>query len=676
MFKSITNSSFISGILSAVFPILLHTHPASAAKPKLPAWATEVIETVGREPVFYERTVDAEYLLRERIVTYGDDEAVEKNVDRRIVRILSEKGTVHGQDFAYGYDRKSSIASIEAWTLKPNGNVIELDEDSIRETSRYSGFIDYDDVRVKVFSVPEVARGDLVVVEVETHFMHPVWSSGFSGEWRIQDRRPWIPTYLARFVLRHGSTWSYRYRLYDEQNHAGTYVENGYTVWEWKQIRFPVGSEHIAASPQLRYVCSTEDPRWADRNRTSWDDLAALYHGLSKARLVPSDEMKRVVADLVENATTQLEKIRAISNYVRESLTYVAVEIGIGGYQPRHVQNTFKNRYGDCKDMSSMVVSLLAEAGITAYPALIRTYDDGIVDPDFPMDYFNHCIAYVPDVVETEDWIEAWPIHARFGRSLWIDATAQTASIEDMPSSIQGTYALVVTPGKGYLIETPVFGPEQNVERRIGSATLSLGGDLGFMGEEQFSGIYNIQTRARLKQGTDQDRQKWIRQYVGNRLARSDVGDFQHSDLDDLDEKLRIRYRFSVQRYANTAGNLMFFRPNIMILWKRNPIKDEQEVQHVTHVQPFMETDSITFELPASYAVNDLPDAIDLETDFGSYRATYTIVGDSLIYERKLILKRREIPAESYADLKVFFGSVVKSDKAVVVLERRSAYPN
>ena len=675
MFKSTKRSIFISGILSAVFPIMLHTLPASAAKPKLPAWATEAIETVGREPVFYERSVDAEYLLREKIVTYGDDEAVEKNLDRRIVRILSAKGTVHGHDFAYGFDRKSKISSIKAWTLKPNGNVIELGRESIRETSRYSGFIDYDDVKIKVFSVPDVARGDLIVVEVETHYMHPVWSSGFSGEWRVQDRRPWIPTYLARFVLRHGPDWSYRYRLYDEYNHAGTYNEEGYTAWEWQHIRVPAGSMEIAASPQLRYVCSTEDPRWADRNRTSWDDLAALYHGLSKARLVPSDEMKQVVADLVENSTTQLEKIRAITNYVRESLTYVAVEIGIGGYQPRHVQNTFKNRYGDCKDMSSMIVSLLVEADITAYPALIRTYDDGIVDPDFPMDYFNHCIAYVPGVEETEDWIEAWPKHARFGRSLWIDATAKTASIEDMPSSIQGTYALVVTPGKGYLIETPVFGPERNVERRIGSATLSLGGDLGFKGEELFSGVYNIRTRARLKQGNDQDRQKWIRQYVGNRITRSDIGDFQHSDLGNLDEKLRIRYGFSVQRYANMAGNLMFFRPNIMILWKRNPFRYEQEVQHVTHVQPFMEMDSLTFELPPSFAVNDLPDAMDVETDFGSYRTTYTIVGNLLIYERKLTLKRREIPAESYAELKAFFDSVVKSDKAVVVLERRSAYP-
>ena len=666
---------FRVGSLCVFMLIILFALPASAAKARLPEWARETIETVGRKPVFYDETAEAEYLFREEIVTFGDDDAIEKNVDRRIVRILTEKGVVHGHDYVYGYNRLSRIVSIKAWTLKPNGNVVELSEDDIRDMPRYARYNEYSDIRYKVFSVPEVARGDLIIVEVETHYTHPVWSTGFSGDWRIQDKRPWLPTHLARFTLQLERDWSFNHRVYETDNLADRRTEANSTVWEWRDMEVPMGDVNGNPPTELRYVCSTEDPRWADRNRISWDDISGLYHWLSKDRLVPSAEMKQVVAQLIQTANTPLEKIRAIANYVRKNINYVAVEMGIGGYQPRHVQNTFKNRYGDCKDMSSMIVSLLGEAEITAYPALIRTLDVGKIDPDFPMQYFNHCIAYVPGVPETEDWIEAWPEHDRFGRSLWIDATSEYASVEDMPWSIQGTHALVVTPDKGHLIETPVFGPGMNVERRSAQAKLSPAGDLHLQGEEHFTGVYNIRRRSILKRRTEEDRQKWLQQYLGNRVPRIKLESFQHSALDDLDEKVMIRYRFTAGRYANRAGNLMFFRPNIMILWKQNPFPDDQMQESMAFTHPFTEIDTLSFKLPPSYVADNLPEEMNLVTEFGSYRTTCTVEDDTLTYTRHLSVKYREIPPESYAAIKAFFGSVVKSDKNMVVLKRNPASP-
>jgi len=659
-----------AGVPSAFILVILLVFPALATEAELPEWARETIETIGRKPVFYNETVDAEYLLREKIVTFGDNDALEKNVDRRIVRILTEKGVVHGHDYVYGYNSQSRIVSIKAWTLKPDGNVTELSEDDIRDVPRYARYNEYSDIRYKVFNVPEVSRGDLIIVEVETHYTHPVWSTGFSGDWSVQDKRPWLPTHLARFTLQLERGWSSNHRVYETENLADSRTEENSTVWEWKDMEVPMGDVNGNPPTEFRYVCSTDDPRWTDRNRISWDDISGLYHWLSKDRLVPSAEMKQVVAQLVQQAETPLEKIRSIVNYVRKNISYVAVEMGIGGYQPRHVQNTFRNKYGDCKDMSSMIVSLLGEAEITAYPALIRTLDAGKIDPDFPMQYFNHCIAYVPGVPETEDWIEAWPEYDRFGRSLWIDATSEYASVEDMPRLIQGTHALVVTPDKGHLIETPLFGPEMNVKRRAIQAALLMDGDLHLKGEEYFTGNHNIRYRSILKLRTDRERQNWLQQYLGNSVPRIKLESFQHSALDDLDEKVMIRYRFTAGRYANRAGNLMFFRPNIMILWKQNPFTDDQLQKSMAFTHPFTEIDTLSFKLPPSYVADNLPEEMNLVTEFGLYRTTCTVEGDTLTYTRHLSVKYREIPPESYTAIKAFFGSVVKSDKNMVVLRR------
>lgn len=650
--------------------IILFAQPASAAIEELPEWARNAIETTGNNPVFYDETAGAEYLLREKIVTFGGDDVLETNVDRRIVRILSEKGVVHGHDYVYGYNRLSRIVAIRAWTLRPDGNVTELGEDDIRDVPRYASYIAYSDVRYKLFSVPEVAKGDLIIVEVETHYTHPVWSTGFSGAWRIQDKKPWLPVHVARFTLRTAKDWSYNHRVYETEHLADTRTEANGAVWEWKDMHVPLGNVQGGPPTELRYVCSTEDPRWADRNRVSWDDISGLYHWLSKDRLVPSPEMKQVVAELIQHAATPLEKIRAITNYVRRNISYVAVEMGIGGFQPRHVQNIFTNRYGDCKDMSSMIVSLLGEAEITAYPALILTLDVGEIDPEFPMQYFNHCIAYVPGVPETEGWIEAWPEHDRFGRSLWIDATSESASVEDMPWSIQGTHALVVTPDKGHLIETPLFGPEMNVKHRAVQAALSMEGDLQVEGEEHFTGNNNIRFRSILKHRSEGERQKWLQSYLGNSVPRISLEHFQHSALNDLDEQVKIRYRLASGRYANRAGNLMFFRPHVMSLWKQNPLAGDQMGEAIAFTHPFTEIDTLSFVLPSGYVVDDLPEEVSLETGFGSYRSRCDIQDNRLIYTRHLAIRHREIPRESYAEWKAFFDTVVRSDKAMVVLKR------
>lgn len=659
-----------AGIPSAFILAILLVFPAPAAMAELPEWAREAIETVGGDPAFYEETVDAEYLLREKIATFGDQDAIERIEDRRIVRILTERGVVHGHDYVYGYNRLSRVVSIKAWTLKPDGRVIVLGEDDIRDVPRYANYNEYSDVRYKLFSVPEVAKGDLIIVEVETHYTHPVWSTGFSGAWRIQDKKPWLPTHLARFTLQLAQDWSFIHRIYDSKNLADSRTETNSTVWSWKEMEVPMGDAEGNPPTELRYVCSTDDPQWADRNRISWDDISGLYHWLSKDRLVPSAEMKLVVAQLIQQAETPIEKIRAIVNYVRRNISYVAVEMGIGGFQPRHVQNTFKNRYGDCKDMSAMIVSLLGEAQITAYPALIRTLNVGKIDPEFPMQYFNHCIAYVPGVPETEEWIEAWPEYDRFGRSLWIDATSEYASVEDMPTWIQGTHALVVTPDRGHLIETPLFGPEMNVERRTVQAALSTDGDLRLEGVESFTGIYNIRYRAVLKQGTEGDRRKWLQQYLGGSVPRIRLERFRHSALNDLDEKVKIHYHFTAGRYANRAGNLMFFRPNIMNSWKQNPFTDDQMQVSMAFTHPFTEIDTLSFVLPAGFVVDDLPEEASLSTGFGSYRSHCTVADETLTCTRELSIAYREIPPESYAALKAFFDTVVATDKAMVVLKR------
>ena len=49
---------------------------------------------------------------------------------------------------------------------------------------------------------------------------------------------------------------------------------------------------------------------------------------------------------------------------------------GIGGWQANHAADIFRNRYGDCKDKTTLLIAMLHVAGIDAYYVPV---DDGAV---------------------------------------------------------------------------------------------------------------------------------------------------------------------------------------------------------------------------------------------------------------------------------------------------------
>ena len=79
----------------------------------------------------------------------------------------------------------------------------------------------------------------------------------------------------------------------------------------------------------------------------------------------------------------------------------MAIELGIGGWQPHSASEVFTHRYGDCKDKATLLAAMLHEIGVESYYVPINT-NRGSVTPDTPANLaFNHVILAikVPDGV-------------------------------------------------------------------------------------------------------------------------------------------------------------------------------------------------------------------------------------------------------------------------------------
>ncbi|RYE90160.1 MAG: DUF3857 domain-containing protein, partial [Myxococcales bacterium] len=174
----------------------------------------------------------------------------------------------------------------------------------------------------------------------------------------------------------------------------------------------------------------------------TWNEVGAWFWGLSKDQFDADDEVRKKALEITRGKTDELEKVRAVYDYVVQRTRYVALEFGIDGFRPRRCVQTLARGWGDCKDKATVIVTLLRELGIDANFVLIRTRLRGDASPDSPSyAFFDHAIAYVPKF------------------DLFLDGTAEYTGMNELPAFDRQALGLIVKPGgEAKLVRLPVEG--------------------------------------------------------------------------------------------------------------------------------------------------------------------------------------------------------------------------
>src|SRR5260370_7940342 len=114
---------------------------------------------------------------------------------------------------------------------------------------------------------------------------------------------------------------------------------------------------------------------------------------------------------------------------VQRDVRYVAMELGIGGYQPHPAVDVCTHHYGDCKDKATLMSAMLKEIGIESYYVVINS-QRGAVTPEMPahMGGFNHAILAIqlPVVVDDDSFAARMP-HPKLAHLLFSDTTERSS---------------------------------------------------------------------------------------------------------------------------------------------------------------------------------------------------------------------------------------------------------
>ncbi|MCB0341160.1 MAG: DUF3857 domain-containing protein [Bdellovibrionales bacterium] len=132
-------------------------------------------------------------------------------------------------------------------------------------------------------------------------------------------------------------------------------------------------------------------PRWQDFNKIYYQQLAPRLNEHLPDSLLP-------IVNKISSLSKTEQKIRATLEYIITNYTYLGDWRAVkGAYIPRPLKEIVDTKYGDCKDFSLLMVKILQQAKVDAYPALIYRNNSELFNPfkEPFINAFNHMIVAV-----------------------------------------------------------------------------------------------------------------------------------------------------------------------------------------------------------------------------------------------------------------------------------------
>ena len=363
------------------------------------------LEDVLKTGENYAKDESGVILISEKITFQADDGRYYR-LYREVSRALSESGAKTLEKEEYSFRKKEEkLTLIEARTIQPDGSKTPVRPNAaIIQDQQQTGNSLYEDRAELILIFPDVKPGSvvesIVLISRDSGFRIP-------GEYMSQiswDSNIW-PAAEKRVILDVPRSLADELKINQlgariPQPKVETFADQNRSRFTWSKSNRP-RRKYVRNTPPSRQT----GPASFMTTWDSWDDLANWYADLLKDRSTLTPELEKMAQRETAKLKSRKEVIETFYSKVANDVRYVGLEFGIAGLQPYSCGDVWKNKYGDCKDKSNLLVNLLRSKGIEAYMALVDTKHGGNVYKRNPSYLpFNHAIVALAPSAPGEDW--------------------------------------------------------------------------------------------------------------------------------------------------------------------------------------------------------------------------------------------------------------------------------
>ncbi|MDI6763306.1 MAG: DUF3857 domain-containing transglutaminase family protein [Thermodesulfobacteriota bacterium] len=589
------------------------------------------------------------YILDEAVVEVFKDGRSKETI-HVVFKILKESGKENG-DIEIGFNSRSETASIiYARTITPEGKLIPLNENAVKVVTPYSSYPSYSDYKELTFSMPGVTVGSIIDYKVVIE-KKPEIEGKFSDGFYFQVHEP---TYFCRYKVITPKDMDLKYLVLNPIQGiqlSPNIIHDGNKktyLWEYKNIPQIIKEKSMPPADEVAF-------RILVTTMNSWEEFFNWWRKKIAGKTEPDESIRRKVAELTRDLATSKEKIEAIFDYVKREIRYVSIGLGKSGYEPENAQKVFENKYGDCKDKSTLLISMLRVAGVPAHYVLIPTNDIGNLIKDFPYPFqFDHCIVGVEDGDKYH----------------FLDPVAENYRFDYLPSSDQNRDILIFNNKEVVFAKTLFAKPEENAYYSQSQIKIKLDGSIecevknfGFGGKEASLRSFFIDNRpTKIKES--------LEERVDEIFSGAKLLTYTHSDPVNFKERFELNVKYNAQDYCKKAGDILIF--DVPEIWRSCPATGKKDRRYPIIVwNNSYNKEEVVFNVPEGYEVYHLPKPMEVNNPYFEFRSSYRQEGERIFYQGEYIRKAIKITPEEYSSYQKYCQGMEKSFNRSVLFRNR-----
>ena len=547
--------------------------------------------------------------------------------------ILTENGIQSNKE-SFSYSELVKLQSYDAYSvIFDNGKERKIKVTQTNEIQSGQSSVFYDNVKERQLIFPNLEAGAKKVYHYQTEFVDPFLLHKFLFGSHL-------PVKNSTLEIRTDKNINIGYKIFNDPSNSIQFSrteKKGKWIYKWtltdvKPIKFE------GNSPGFLYVVPhinvyIKDYMVNNNKVEVLDDvkkLYAYYKGFTKNLNQTEDPaLKAISLQITKNLTHDDDKVKAIFYWVKDNIKYIAFENGYEGFIPREASLIHERKFGDCKDMASIITAMAKYANVkNVFISWIGTREIPYSYDELPTPAVdNHMVA----------------LYKKGEEYIFLDATDKETLYGIPTAFIQGKEALYGEGDSYKIIPVPIVPAERN--EILEQVKLKIEKDkLVGLGKIEFNGYNRSRILLRIGDATNKTRFEMIKSLVLKGNNKFNLKDYTEENIKDRDKPYQINYNFDLGNYIVKVDkemyvNLFLDKPLEKVIIEKDR-SAKFEFEHLNYINAQYELD-----IPLNYMVKYLPKNFSLDNDYIKADIIYeaknnTIFLNLSLKQKKLLLDK------------------------------------
>ena len=585
----------------------------------------------------------------EEITTY-------RQIRHRRIKILKRSGFSYG-DIAIHYPANNSL-SIKAQIFSPSGEKIEVSKKDIFNEK----VNDY--WNVKKFSFPNVEVGSVI----EYRYELGGGIRGVIGPWYFQES---IPVRWSEYRIEMVNFFSYvpvfqgTENLHINDKTTGSYV---YQSGSQGTDKYRMVGKEVPALKRESFVTTMDDYRMSAKYllknldvpgvlyedfMTNWENVAkSLMESTSFGEQINkkgrTKNAQEALEPLLVGVTDPNKKVQIIYDFVNDNLEW---NKSYRMYSYEGLNKCFEKKKANSAELNLMLISLLKQNGIEAFPIITSTRGNGKMFQFYPiLDQFNHVLTY-----------------ANLDKPMILDAGNKLRPAGLIRESALNYLGLVI------MSETETqwipINPQKATDVMVVDVAVNEEGAIDAAIKCTHSGYSGVDERNRF---LDDGEGKYWQERMEDNFTNVELKNFQYDNVEEIGKAFKGNMEWHLDDAAQVNGDFIYMPTNIYKSFDENPFKLEKRTFPIEIPYPFTNNFVYNIAIPEGYIVEELPQplSVKIPDGAGSYLFSAAEKDGSIQLVSKLVIKKTQYIPTEYEGVKQFFDLMIEKQNEQIVFKK------